>query len=55
VKALKTVNEHRAIGLIENVPTNLHYAIGPDPDEVPVERRVVKPAQSDTIWDDRRT
>jgi hypothetical protein len=53
VKALETVDEHRAVLLVERIRADLDDVIGSDADYMPVEGRVVERAQSDPIGDRR--
>jgi hypothetical protein len=49
VELLQAVNQHRAVGVVENILTNFDHAVGSDTDQVLVESLVVEPAQGDPI------
>jgi hypothetical protein len=51
VKALKAVNQHWAVLLIENVLADLDDVVRPDPNYVPVEGGVVERAQREAVRD----
>jgi len=49
VESLEPVDQHRAIGVVEDVAAHFNGTVRPDADEVPVERRVVEPAQRHAV------
>ena len=49
MEPLEAVNQHRAVGVVENVLTNFDDAVGSDADQVLVEGRVMEPAQSNAV------
>jgi hypothetical protein len=55
MKRLESVQQHGAINLIKYVWTDDNRQIGPNTENVPIERRMVQLAQSNAIHDDWRT
>ena len=45
MESLEPVDQHRAVGVVEDVAAHLDDTVRPDADQVPVERRVVELAQ----------
>jgi hypothetical protein len=43
------MDQHRAIGVVEDVAAHFNDTVRPDADQVPVERRVVELAQRHTV------
>jgi len=53
--SLKSVAEHGAIDFLENVPADLNGVVGPDAQNVQVERRVMQLAQRKPVRNNRIT
>lgn len=49
MKPLEAVDQHRPVGFVPHILTNFDDAIWSDPDQILVERGVVKSAQRDAI------
>ena len=55
VAGLQPVSQHRSVDLLEDVRTDLDLQVGPDAEDVPVERRMVDLAERESVGDDRLT
>jgi len=53
MKALKSVDEHRSIRLIQNVRSNLDDQVRPYPEKISIERGMVQFAQCESVRDER--
>jgi hypothetical protein len=50
VEALKAVNEHWAVRVVEHILPHLHDTVRRDPDEVPVEGSMMEIAEREAVW-----
>jgi hypothetical protein len=55
VAGLQPVSQHRSVDLLEDVRTDLDLQVGPDAEDVPVERCMVDLAERESVGDDRLT
>ena len=55
MQALKPVQQHRPIVLVQNLSPNLDDVVGPDADKLPVEGGVVQLAEREPVLNARLT
>ena len=53
VKLLEPVFQHRPVNLLEHVQADLDLVVGPDAEDLRIERGVVQLAEREAVWNDR--